>query len=149
MLLHVFAPFWPCNIATKPRHVFVSLLLSTGCPDNHPLVLFGTNATIKEDLRLNRPQKIRHTDRKPLALGWLTRAYRSSACTIDFGRAYITPQLKVTQPCRRTDVLRRSTVGCRLIALPNQCVVTDRRASACGQATTTHAAELSNARTLR
>ncbi len=51
----------------------------------------------------------------------------------DFGCAYITPQLKVTQPCRR------STIGCYLVTLPNQRAVTDRRASACDQAATSHA----------
>ncbi len=49
--------------------------------------------------------------RNPRVLGWFTFA-------LDFGCAFITPLLKVTppanqQPCKRTVVAGRSTIGCR------------------------------------
>ncbi len=44
------------------------------------------------------------------------------------------------------NVLTKRNTGCHLGTLPNQRAVTDTRPCVCGQATTTHAAELSSAR---
>ncbi len=82
-------------------------------------------------------------------LGWLTRAHtQQCACDRFLTRVYhATAQGHSAVQANRCH--RRSSIVCRLAALPNQRAVTDRRASACGQTTTTHAAELSSARTLR
>ncbi len=74
--------------------------------------------------------------------GWVgSRVHtRSSARAINLGRAYNTPQFKVIQPFSLNRCPRLPTSGCYLVLLPNQHAVTDRRASTCGQATTTHAA---------
>ncbi len=78
---------------------------------------------------LNRPQKIRRASRKPLALGWLTRAHQQQCAP---------SMLDARIPRRSSRSLsrpRRPTIGCRQVVLPKQRAVTSRQASARGQAT--------------
>ncbi len=41
-----FAPPKLCNTVNQSSHALISLVLSTGCPDNHPRVLFGTHVPL-------------------------------------------------------------------------------------------------------
>ncbi len=105
---------------------------------------------------LNRSCNGLITNRKfgaPTASRWLwvgSRVHtRSSARAIDFWTRVYHATTHGHSAVQANRCTRRSTIGCHLVALPNQRAVTDKRVSACGQVTTTHAAELSSARTLR
>ncbi len=68
-------------------------------------------------------------NRKPLALGWLTLA-RLKQCAPSILDARIS-----RHSSRSLSRPWRSTIGCCLVAKPSHRAVSDRRASACGQAT--------------